>query len=38
MLYDIDYSDRKPMPLFFEARLGAGSLAVPDPSSPELRR
>jgi CRISPR-associated protein Cas5d len=38
MLYDIDYSGPRPMPLFFEARLVAGSLAVPDPISPELRR
>ena len=38
MLYDIDYSGPKPVPLFFEARLAAGSLAVPDPGSPELRR
>ena len=38
MLYDIDYSGAKPMPLFFEARLDAGILAVPEPNSPELRR
>jgi CRISPR-associated protein Cas5d len=38
MLNDIDYSGPKPVPLFFEARLAAGSLAVPDPGSPELRR
>src|SRR5207253_2228618 len=38
MLYDIDYSGAKPMPLFFEARLDAGTLAVPAPNSPELRR
>jgi CRISPR-associated protein Cas5d len=38
MLYDIDYSGPKPMPLFFEARLVAGSLLVPEPNSPELRR
>jgi CRISPR-associated protein Cas5d len=38
MLYDIDYSGPMPVPLFFEARLAAGSLAVPDPRSPELRR
>jgi CRISPR-associated protein Cas5d len=38
MLYDIDYSGPKPMPLFFEARLVGGSLAVPEPNSPELRR
>jgi CRISPR-associated protein Cas5d len=36
MLYDIDYSGLTP--LFFEARLAAGSLAVPPPDSPELRR
>ena len=33
-----DYSGAKPMPLFFEARLDAGALAVPEPNSPELRR
>jgi CRISPR-associated protein Cas5d len=38
MLYDIDYSTAKPMPLFFEAKLEAGILAVPEPNSPELRR
>jgi CRISPR-associated protein Cas5d len=38
MLYDIDFSTTKPLPLFFEARLVAGSLAVPDPNSAELRR
>jgi CRISPR-associated protein Cas5d len=38
MLYDIDYSTAKPMPLFFEARLVAGSLQVPEPNSRELRR
>jgi CRISPR-associated protein Cas5d len=38
MLYDVDYSGAKPLPLFFEARLVAGRLAVPEPNSPELRR
>jgi CRISPR-associated protein Cas5d len=38
MLYDIDYTSPKPMPLFFEAHLIAGSLAVPNPNSRELRR
>jgi CRISPR-associated protein Cas5d len=38
MLYDIDYSGPKPVSLFFEARLVAGSLAVPEPNSQELRR
>jgi CRISPR-associated protein Cas5d len=38
MLYDIDYSGAKPVPLFFEARLDAGTLAIPEPNSPELRR
>jgi CRISPR-associated protein Cas5d len=38
MLYNIDHSGPKPLPLFFEAHLVAGSLAVPDPNSPELRR
>jgi CRISPR-associated protein Cas5d len=38
MLYDIDYSAPRPLPMFFDARLVAGALAVPDPNSPELRR
>ena len=38
MLYDIDYSGSKPTPLFFEAHLLAGRLAVPNLNSPELRR
>ena len=38
MLYDIDFSGARPMPVFFEARLRAGTLAVPEPDSPELHR
>jgi CRISPR-associated protein Cas5d len=38
MLYEIDYSGARPMPLFFEARLDAGILAVPEPNSAELRQ
>ena len=38
MLYDIDYTGTRPTPLFFEARLQAGSLFVPEPNAPELRR
>jgi CRISPR-associated protein Cas5d len=38
MLYDIDYVRARPAPLFFPARLEAGSLAVPPPHSPELRQ
>ena len=38
MLYDIDYSGAQPMPLFFEARLQAGTLFLPDPNSPGLRQ
>jgi CRISPR-associated protein Cas5d len=38
VLYDIDHSGPKPVPLFFEARLVAGSLPVPEPNSPDLRR
>jgi CRISPR-associated protein Cas5d len=38
MLYDIDYSGAKTMALFFEAGLDAGTLAVPEPTSSELRR
>lgn len=38
MLLDIDYSGKSPVPLFFRAALDAGSLVVPDPASPEVRR
>ncbi len=38
MLLDIDYTGRKPVPLFFHARLEDGSLAVPPPESEEVRR
>jgi CRISPR-associated protein Cas5d len=38
MLYDIDYSGPNPVPLFFEARLNAGRLDLPDPNASELRR
>lgn len=38
MLLDIDYMGAEPTPLFFDARLANGSLAVPDPRSEEVRR
>lgn len=38
MLLDIDYSNGQPMPLFFEAKLDSGSLTVPQPDAPEVRR
>jgi len=38
MLYDLDYSGPSPMPLWFRARLENGSIAVPLPDSPEVRR
>lgn len=38
MLLDIDYSAENATPLFFEARLAAGTLVVPDPESPTVRR
>lgn len=38
MLLDIDHSGPMPTPLFFDARLENGSLAVPDPLSEEVRR
>lgn len=38
MLYDIDYSGPTATPLFFEARLEAGTLCVPGFDSPKLRR
>ena len=38
MLLDIDYMGAKPTPLFFDAKLENGSLAVPDPKSGEIRR
>jgi CRISPR-associated protein Cas5d len=38
MLFDIDHEGGEPVPLFFEARLENGSLAVPTADSPEVRR
>jgi len=38
MLLDIDYSGGRPVPLFFDARLEQGAMAVPHPESPEVRR
>lgn len=38
MLLDIEHGGKSPVPLFFNARLRNGSLAVPDPNSPEVRR
>ncbi len=38
MLFDIDHDSATPVPIFFEARLAAGSLAVPAPESPQVRR
>jgi CRISPR-associated protein Cas5d len=38
MLYDIDYSGKAPMPLFFAARLQQGRLFIPAADSPELHR
>ncbi len=38
MLLDIDYMGTEPTPLFFDAKLESGSLAVPDPRSEEVRR
>ena len=38
MLLDIDYAQGQPVPLFFDAELKQGSLAVPSPDSPEVRR
>lgn len=38
MLHDIDYSREMPVPLFFAARLEAGSLRVPALDSEEVRR
>ena len=38
MLYDIDFSNSRPTPLFFEAQIVAGSLILPEANSPELRR
>lgn len=38
MIYDIDFTDPdNPMPLFFNASLEKGSIAVPDHESPEVR-
>ncbi|MDR3515842.1 MAG: type I-C CRISPR-associated protein Cas5c [Azospirillaceae bacterium] len=38
MLLDIEYGGRVPVPLFFNARLQKGSLAVPEPNAPQVRR
>lgn len=38
MLLDIDHSGGRPVPLFFDARLAGGSVQVPAPDSPEVRR
>jgi CRISPR-associated protein Cas5d len=38
MLLDIDHSNGRPTPLFFDAKLERGSVAVPSPDSPEVRR
>lgn len=38
MLLDIDHSGARPVPLFFDARLAGGSVQVPAPDSPEVRR
>ena len=38
MLLDIDHAGGTPTPLFFNATLAAGSIVVPDPSGPEVRR
>jgi CRISPR-associated protein Cas5d len=38
MLYDLDYSGAELMPLWFRAQLQNGSVTVPQPDSPEVRR
>ncbi len=39
MLYDLDFSNpKKPMPLFFHAKLKQGILHIPDPRSEEVKR
>lgn len=38
MLHDIDYAGGDPTPLFFDARLESGSLAVPALNSEEIRK
>lgn len=38
MLYDLDFSGTTPMPLWFRARLENGSIRIPAPDSPEVRR
>lgn len=37
MLYDIDFSDGEPKPMFFRASLENGSMVVPPLDSPEVR-
>lgn len=38
MLYDMDYTQPLPNPMFFSARLQQGVLTVPSANSPEVRR
>ena len=39
MLYDLDFSNpKKPVPLFFHAKLEQGILHIPDPRSEEVKR
>jgi CRISPR-associated protein Cas5d len=38
MLLDIEHAGERATPLFFPARLAGGSLAVPRPDAPEVRR
>ena len=38
MLFDIDYSQAPPRPMFFHARMESGSIIIPRASSPEVLR
>jgi CRISPR-associated protein Cas5d len=37
MFYDYDYSGKSPTPMFFQAKMENGHLAIPTPNSPEVR-
>ena len=38
MLYDMDYSDRSPVPMFFNASITNGAVLIPDWNSNEVKR
>lgn len=38
MLYDMDYSERSPTPMFFDAAIANGVMQIPDRNSNEVKR